>query len=317
MHTTTNFMIVNMALGDFIATVGTSTGCLKVIQSGYEWKENKWFGQYIFCRIGCSTFMICMLCSIYSLVAITIDRFLAVTRPFKYQNRSSWNKYIIPGIWVASVAIPARYVIEKIEFCSENAKFYCIAQPSKDDAILILVLGFVIPQVVIVTLYMLIAYTLCKRKVPGEIAQRTSGTTSAQKVARKVTRMIVCIFIAFEISWYPAFLGYILPFWYRGDGFADEQQYISYKMLVVCNGITNAIIYAVFNETFKVAFQETLRWHYVKSAFRKMKFGHPKKRIFAGTTALNVKSASSTTKSVVATSTVKDPIPSMTSTGTN
>lgn len=259
MHTTTNYLIVNMALGDLLTAIVTTSGTLKVLLFGLEWpQEDITFGKYIFCRSGCATFMVCMQCSILSLVFITFDRFLAVTRPLKYQKRSTWTRYIIAGTWMASFAVSANYIINKIVFCTEDGKFYCLSTPSEVDAILLICAGFGVAHFVIVALYVAIAYKLCIRRVPGEQAQKTSGP-SAQKVAKKVTRMIVCILVAFEISWCPVFFGYILPYLYYGEQYASEVSILFFKMLAVLNGISNAAIYAVFNENFRRAFQETLR----------------------------------------------------------
>lgn len=271
MRTTTNCLILNMAVGDLVSTVIGTSWTVKYVQTGSEWNGNKIFGEFIWCKLGCPLYYICMICSIYSLVVITFDRFLAVTRPFQYKSYSSWTKYTIPGIWLASVAVPMHLVMEKMIFCQIKGKYYCITKKSPLDGILLLSLGFILPHVIIVFLYMVVAVKVWKRRVPGKLSQELESQTSTNQVARKVTRMIICIIVAFEVSWGPVFFGYVFPYLYLTD---EKQSYANtfwYKILMCCNGILNAIIYAIFNESFRCAFKEAILCQHAMRVFRKYK----------------------------------------------
>lgn len=258
MRTTTNYLIANMAIGDSIATITSSIATLAVLSNKPVLIKNAIFTEYFQCRGIYALYFISMVCSIYSLVVITFDRFMAVTRPLKYKYLCSWTKYTIPLIWLISFVIPAHYIIN-IEFCEKaDGKYYCFAGKSPFDAALIFSIGFALPHVVILGLYLIIAYKLWTRKVPGENAPEVNAQSSSQKVAKKVTRMIVSILVAFEISWCPVFLGYILPFLREGPEMVKGVPVILYKLLMISNGISNALIYAVFNENFRRALKGTL-----------------------------------------------------------
>ncbi|XP_028512803.1 neuropeptide FF receptor 2-like [Exaiptasia diaphana] len=197
---------------------------------------------------------------------------MAVTFPLKYKGSSSWSKYTIPTIWMASIAVPGHYAVSKTKFCPIEGKFYCIPMPSPVDAILIISLGFGLAHVIIIALYMAIAYKLWTRRIPGEQAAKESGHTSAQKVARKVTQMIICIILAFEISWTPMFIGYVLPVLLTGSVDAhDFIRFFGFKMLMISNGISNFAIYAVFNENYRRAFKETLSCKTLGKIFENVK----------------------------------------------
>ena len=271
MRTTTNYLILNMAVGDLVSTVIGTSWTVKYVQTGSEWNGDDIFGEFIWCKLGCPLYYICMLCSIYSLVVITFDRFLAVTRPFQYKHYSSWTKYAIPGIWVASAAVPMHLAMEKMIFCKINGKNYCITKKSQFDGILLLSLGFILPHVIIIILYMVVAYKVWKRRIPGKHSEEVESQPSSNQVARKVTRMIISILVAFQVSWGPVFYGYVFPYLYVTD---EKQSYANtfwFKILMISNGILNAIIYAIFNENFRCAFKEVLLCKYAMNALKKNK----------------------------------------------
>lgn len=266
MRTTTNYLIVNMAVGDALATLMTTWAALYMLEKKYEFEGDVTIVKVLLCKGGYCSFYAFMLCSVFSLVGITFDRFLAVTRPLKHSHHSSWTKFAIPVIWLASVVIPANYGINKVNLCLvEPNKYFCQAYTSKFDAVLIMAAGFVLPHIVTVILYVVIAYKLCTRRVPGEHAQNAQGNTAAQQVARKVTCMIVCILVAFEVSWCPFFFGHITPFMYSGTQNTNTYlRVLAYKALMASNGISNFLIYAIFNQNFRSAFKKTLRCGFPK-----------------------------------------------------
>jgi hypothetical protein len=105
----------------------------------------------------------------------------------------------------------------------------------------------------------MIAYKLCTRRVPGEQrdAQRQND---AQQTAKKVTRMIVCIFLAFYFSWVPLYLTLFIPYFYpklSNSYFLFCCEVIS-PIIMISNGLSNALIYATFNENFRLAFKTAL-----------------------------------------------------------
>jgi len=270
MHTTTNYLIANMAFCDIIGIALTTGGTVSVLESGWIWKGDAFRGNIglILCTVVHHLMYIISFCSIYSLVMITFDRFLAVTRPLKYQNRASWTKYVIPGIWLVSIAIPANYSINKMVICEIDNTSFCFGAKSPTDAIFFMVFSIAIPHVVMVIFYIVIAYKLCTRRVPGEHTQETNGQTAAQKVARKVTLMIIFILVAFEITWFPVFIQQNFKYIHHQPGTFDEDIFFASSVLMISNGIFNSLIYAIFNENFRNAFLETLRWRFIKSTMQ-------------------------------------------------
>ena len=105
MKTSTNCLIMNLAVCDILTTLLlTPTFTRRIFLGG------RWFGGDIG-RVTCNiveygnSFPI--YCSLLNLVAIAIDRCLAVTRPLSYKLSSKWLvKISIPVIWLISLSLP-------------------------------------------------------------------------------------------------------------------------------------------------------------------------------------------------------------------
>lgn len=255
MHTTTNYFIVNMAVGDILASLVSVSYTVYFSYNGAVWSSGT-LG-----RITCkSVFFIqlaSMYCSIYSLFAMTFDRFMAVLRPLRHKYSSHWTRYILPLVWLACLATPVQPVFNKFDLKSLNGTTYCLpAMDSTDDELVIFCFGYCIPHVVMVIMYSVIAYKLCTRKVPGDAK---NAENAFHQTAKKVTIMIVCTLIAFNLTWGPHFI-YSLIFFFSFPSTESVSPLTAYitSLLTICNGPFNALIYAFCNAQFRAAFRTAL-----------------------------------------------------------
>jgi hypothetical protein len=246
-----------MACGDLLATIISAPGVIKYLTIGMEWTAG-----IITCRANYFLVFVAMFCSVYSLVAITFDRFMAVSRPFKYKSLSSWIKYILPFTWIAPLTIPFLINLHEMKLNKydllKNNKTYCLLPDISTKAMVTVSVAFLIPHVVMVILYSMIAYKLWTRRVPGEGSDAQQN--GAQQTAKKVTRMIVCILFAFCFSWAPIYCAYIIPYFHPqlNDNYFFLLFIILSDIVMISNGVFNAVIYATFNENFRRAFNTAL-----------------------------------------------------------
>jgi len=88
MRTKANVLIVNMAISDLIATICTVPRMIDVeITNSYEWKISNIIIATITCKISLFTREASCAVSIFSLVAIAIDRFYAIVIPLTKNQR--------------------------------------------------------------------------------------------------------------------------------------------------------------------------------------------------------------------------------------
>ena len=156
----TYLLILNMACGDLVTTIMTCISLIKRMFFASDWPSGS-FG-IVLCKISLYVTLVSFLGCILSLVGITIDRFMAVSRPLKHKPWSKWSKLTIPVIWVTSLLLPLNSVLEeKGAVYSENTN--CTDETISLSTAIILANCFLLPFTVMVTLYPIISYRLWRR----------------------------------------------------------------------------------------------------------------------------------------------------------
>ncbi|XP_065159178.1 dopamine D2-like receptor isoform X2 [Atheta coriaria] len=107
LQSATNYFIVSLALADLLVAVVVMPFAVYVLVNGAWTLPSFVCDFYIAMDVTCST------SSIFNLVAISIDRYIAVTQPIKYakhkNNRRVWLTIVL--VWVISVAIGSPIVL--------------------------------------------------------------------------------------------------------------------------------------------------------------------------------------------------------------
>ena len=202
MRTSTNCLIMNLAICDlFITVIGTPTS-IAYLYIGKTWFNNT-TGE-VMCTITTYGSSMSLYCSILNLVAIAIDRFLAVTRPLTYKLSSKWIVTIgIPVMWFIAALIPFKRVLSaNIQLHGEDKIPKCNSGKSdkEEPASLVCILGSFIALIV---LYSVVCYRLWRRNIPGEVSSNKHAL--AIRTARKVTVLMISVVIVFVVSWAPTF----------------------------------------------------------------------------------------------------------------
>ncbi|XP_066254107.1 dopamine D2-like receptor isoform X1 [Euwallacea similis] len=107
LQTATNYFIVSLALADLLVAVVVMPFAVYVLVNG------RWALPGFVCDFYIAMDVTCSTSSIFNLVAISIDRYIAVTQPIKYakhkNNRRIW--LTIGFVWVISAAIGSPIVL--------------------------------------------------------------------------------------------------------------------------------------------------------------------------------------------------------------
>lgn len=258
MRTTTNYFIVNMAFGDSLVAVSISISTIKYLYAGLEWSDGGLGKTLYYMEI------VSILSSVLSLVAITFDRFMAVVRPLQYKTCYSWTKYIIPLVWITALALPAHLIFSHLKVTEigrlNDNKTYIVAIDATTEAAIVASLGYILPHVVMVIMYIIIAYKLWTRRIPGAHVQNHDHQHTAEhQTAKKVTRMIVCVLLVFNVCWFPTFfLICFVHFMHVHNSHHSVAGLLSGSIVAIANGPLNAIIYAIFSQHFREEFKSAL-----------------------------------------------------------
>ncbi|EDO27847.1 predicted protein, partial [Nematostella vectensis] len=195
MRTTTNILILNMAVGHVIVTL---VGC--PITSMWIMDNLTWFGGlagYITCRIRHVTFFVSCFVSLFRLLFISVDRFLAVKRPLHHKATNSWLKYAVAATWLfALLSVESAMSISLVE--RGDGKVVCGIQYARRMGIFMMAV-FLVILVAMVFIYTWIGYKLWTRHTPGE-QQGTVNQRNA-RTASRATRMIIATLLTFVVCW--------------------------------------------------------------------------------------------------------------------
>ena len=202
MKTTTNYLILNQACADILTTT------LQTFSYFLLSLRSKWFGGLwgdITCRLLKASVVIFPNFSVWILVAIAVDRFYAVTRPFMTFPLSRHFKKTVVFLWVWSIASATYYVpLAKLEIRTDghyhcNLNTFPVEKEHADAwraiAIFELLLNFFLPLLLIIVLYSIVCLKLWSRDTPGEATNQNERQAEALKIAKKVTRMMIAVVV--------------------------------------------------------------------------------------------------------------------------
>ena len=159
MKSTTYLLILNMACGDLVTAIVTCISLMKHMFLASHWPSGS-FGT-VLCKINLYVALVSFLGCIVSLVGITIDRFMAVSRPLKHKPWSKWSKITIPVIWVTSLLLSLNSVLEvKDIIVVHSGNTNCGDGIISLSTAIILAICFLLPFTVMATLYPIISYRL-------------------------------------------------------------------------------------------------------------------------------------------------------------
>lgn len=201
MRTSTNCLIMKLAVCDLLLTLLHTPLFLKFLCNGTKWFEGN-VGNVI-CKLITSAIFMLLSCSVFNFVAIAVDRFLAVTRPLTYKFSTKWVVKIgIPAMWLtASLSSINIFLEARVDNNDVTPKCVTSGRSSQNY---LSALAIVASFVVLIVLYAIISYRLWTRNIPGEVSNNQHEV--AIRTARKVTVLMRSVVIVFLVSWIPAFI---------------------------------------------------------------------------------------------------------------
>ncbi|KAG8185434.1 hypothetical protein JTE90_022365 [Oedothorax gibbosus] len=261
MRTVTNFFIVNLAVADILVLIF----CLPATLLGniiYPWVLGSFMCKSVSYLQGVS-----VSASINTLVAISIDRFLAICFPLKCQMTTSIARKIIGIIWIFSmfITIPWGLYFELVQVHPTDEALYCVErwphQSSEKMYFFVANLGlcYVLPLSVITACYVGIWIKVRRRNIPGE-TRGTNADAVIQKSKIKVVKMMVIVVATFALSWLPLYIIFTMV----KSGVTLEENSWSEEIFAVMipiaqwlgslNSSTNPILYTFCNKKFRKGF---------------------------------------------------------------
>ena len=266
MRSTTNILIVSLAFADLIFII------MCVPFTATEYALPVWpFGD-TWCKIVRYVIYVSAYVSIYTLVLMSVDRYLAVVHPISSLSiRTETNAYIVVTVtWalflLCHIPLLFQYGLHEYFYYSEvrstcmNVKSLEQPEISKMFFASFLGFGYLLPLSLICVLYGLMLKRLLYGAVPGG-GQRTSNS----RPHKRVTRLVVIVVVVFAICWFPIQIIFMVQ---QFGNYSTSILSAGIQMVANClaymNSCVNPIIYTFLSENYRKEFMKLLSCSKVK-----------------------------------------------------
>lgn len=261
MRNTTNILILSLAIADLMFIVF----CVPFTATGYV--VPKWpFGD-VWCKLTNYMTYVCAYASVYTLVLMSLDRYLAVVHPIRSMSIRTvlYATLMVSFTWgailVANIPIVFQFGIFNYTYYGEDRR-KCLniaarSQPSVEKYFFGFFFGFgyAIPLILVCILYGL----LLKRLLYNVAPRRGQSSDSGSRVKRRVTRMAIIVVAIFAVCWLPIQVALLV------QHFSEPTFnifFIGFQMAGNClaymNSCVNPILYAFLSENFRKGFRKLL-----------------------------------------------------------
>uniref|UniRef100_A0AAY5LCZ2 Neuropeptide FF receptor 1 n=1 Tax=Esox lucius TaxID=8010 RepID=A0AAY5LCZ2_ESOLU len=272
MRTVTNFFILNLAISDLLVGIFCiPTTLVDTIITGWPFSN-------AVCKLSGLIQGTSVGASVFTLVAIAVDRFRCIVYPFKPKLTLLVAKATIGLVWALALAImlpSAVMLMVKAEeghfmVSSDNQTFplYSCYETWPDPEMrkvyttILFTLLYLVPLAVIIIMYGCIGAKLYS---PAVLSSRghldVKSPISQRKV--KVVKMLIVVALLFMLSWLPLWtLMLITDYATPGGEQLDLLTGYIYPFahwLAFSNSSINPVIYGYFNENFKKSFKAACR----------------------------------------------------------
>ncbi|KAK0397832.1 hypothetical protein QR680_002292 [Steinernema hermaphroditum] len=207
--------------------------------------------------------------SIFTLVAVTADRYLAICHTLKYAVWDSrWTLYVIAAIWLISglLASPNLVVYDEVHFPLDppnGTLFARLCMSTQDETLHFLIinlfLAFIVPFLLISVFYTLIFITVSNHR-----SLAVDAHIRDERVKLRVAHMMLTVIIVFALCWLPLYGIYSYFFLAASDPESPAFQFASqvlrplFQWLSLLSSSLNPLIYIAYSQKYRRAFHQLL-----------------------------------------------------------
>ncbi|XP_063709468.1 allatostatin-A receptor-like isoform X1 [Culicoides brevitarsis] len=256
MRSTTNLLIINLAVADLLFVIF----CVPFTATDYvlpSWP----FGD-LWCKFVQYMIVVTAHASIYTLVLMSLDRFLAVVHPIASMSirteRNALFAIIFLWIIITTTAIPVAVTHgEVMQVWQGESNSACIFLYQDYNLVGFQVSFFLSSYVIPLALISMLYVAMLARLWKGAPGGRVSAESRRGK--KRVTRMVVVVVLAFAICWLPIQLILVLKSLklYETTTIKVIMQ-VAAHVLAYMNSCVNPFLYAFLSDNFRKAFRKVV-----------------------------------------------------------
>uniref|UniRef100_A0A3B4AYF7 G-protein coupled receptors family 1 profile domain-containing protein n=1 Tax=Periophthalmus magnuspinnatus TaxID=409849 RepID=A0A3B4AYF7_9GOBI len=258
MRTVTNYFLVNLAFAE--ASMSTFN---TVINFAYA-VHNEWYFGFVYCRFHNFFPIAAIFASIYSMMAIALDRYIAIIHPLQQRLSPTETRVVVVIIWILALllAFPQYYYSSITQLpgrtvCYIDWPEYSTLDFQKIYYVCVTVLIYFLPLCIMGCAYTAVGITLWGSEIPGDSSEHYKEQLLAK---RKVVKMMIIVVCTFAVCWLPYHIYFLLHQFFPEilEQVYIQQVYLAIMWLAMSSTMYNPIIYYCLNSRFRAGFHQIL-----------------------------------------------------------
>ncbi|EDV53309.1 allatostatin-A receptor isoform X1 [Drosophila erecta] len=260
MRSTTNLMIVNLAAADLMFVI------LCIPFTATDYMVYYWpYGRF-WCRSVQYLIVVTAFASIYTLVLMSIDRFLAVVHPIRSRMMRTENITLIAivTLWIVVlvVSVPVAFTHDVVvDYDAKKNITYGMCTFTSNEflsprtyQVTFFISSYLLPLMIISGLYMRMIMRLWRQGTGVRMSKES------QRGRKRVTRLVVVVVIAFASLWLPVQLILLLKSLdvIETNTLTKLVIQVTAQTLAYSSSCINPLLYAFLSENFRKAFYKAV-----------------------------------------------------------
>ncbi|XP_051156529.1 tachykinin-like peptides receptor 99D [Leptopilina boulardi] len=262
MRTVTNYFLVNLSIAD--AMVST----LNVIFNYTYMLNSHWPFGNLYCKISQFIAVVTICASVFTLMAISFDRYMAIMNPLKPRLGRKATLCIALAIWIVGVVLsfPMLLFFRTFThtFTNGEVRVICYSQWPKESHeylynVIFMILTYFLPIGSMTFTYARVGLELWGSQSIGEATQRQLDNIRSK---RRVVKMMIVVVVIFAVCWLPFHMYFIITSYLPEitTGPYVQEIYLAIYWLAMSNSMYNPIIYCWMNSRFRRGFAQFFSW---------------------------------------------------------
>ncbi|CAG4975826.1 unnamed protein product [Parnassius apollo] len=263
MRSVTNYFLVNLSVADaMVSTLNVTFNFTYMLNS--DWP----FGHF-YCKFNQFIAVVSISASVFTLMAISIDRYVAIISPLRPRLGKRATLGIAAAIWAGSSIISSpniAYFTTDVDILPDGTtRRVCF--PEWPDGITtrsrleyvynvaFMVLTYFLPIISMTYTYARVGVELWGSQSIGECTQRQLDNIKSK---RRVVKMMIVVVVIFAVCWLPFHVYFVVTSYYPDIvNYPHIQEiYLGIYWLAMSNSMYNPIIYCWMNSKFRRGFKQ-------------------------------------------------------------